>query len=71
MGSFLAAVGNIFVLNTPSKVAINWFSKERVGIVTFTGVLLGIISNTIGASVPSFIVNKETSTDGFRSFLML
>lgn len=58
LGSALAALGNIVVLNTPSKVALNWFRKERVGIVTFTGVLGSIISNTIGASVPSFIVDK-------------
>ena len=58
LGSGLAAIGNIFVLNTPSKVALNWFSKEKVGIVTFTGILGALLSNTIGASVPSFIIKK-------------
>lgn len=27
LGSGLAAIGNIFVLNSPSKVAINWFKS--------------------------------------------
>jgi hypothetical protein len=27
LGSLLAAIGNIFILNTPSKVALNWFSQ--------------------------------------------
>lgn len=61
LGSMLAAIGNIFILNTPSKVALNWFSKERVDIVTFSGILVGLLSITIGASVPSFLIDKNTS----------
>ena len=71
LGSALAAIGNIFVLNTPSKVALHWFKKEKVGIVTFTGVLAGIISNTVGASIPSFIIGKNATTEEIKSFLML
>ena len=70
LGSALAAIGNIAVLNTPSKVALNWFRKERVGIVTFTGVLGSIISNTIGASVPSYIIKKSSTVDEVRQFLI-
>lgn len=58
LGSGLASIGNIFVLNTPSKVALNWFRHEKVGIVTFTGILINLLSLTFGASVPSFIINK-------------
>jgi len=28
LGSALAAIGNIFILNTPSKIAQNWFSSS-------------------------------------------
>ena len=61
LGSWLAAIGNIFILNTPSQVALNWFSKDKVGIVTFTGILLNLLSITFGASVPSFIIDKQSS----------
>lgn len=56
LGSGLAAIGSIFLLNTPSKVALNWFRQERVGIVTFTGILINLLSITLGASAPSFII---------------
>ena len=69
LGSFLAAVGNIFILNTPSKLAINWFSKERVGIVTFTGILMNLLSITIGASTPTLFINENTSVDEVKTFL--
>jgi hypothetical protein len=58
LGSGLGSIGNIFVLNTPSKVALNWFRQEKVGIVTFTGILINLLSLTFGASVPSFIISK-------------
>ena len=58
LGSGLAAIGNIFVFNTPSQVALNWFKQDQVGIVTFTGILLNLLSITFGASAPSFIVGK-------------
>lgn len=57
LGSLLAAIGNIFILNTPSKVALNWFGQQRVNIVTFTGILATLLSITAGASVPGFIIN--------------
>lgn len=57
LGSLLAAFGNIFILNTPSKLALNWFSSEKVNIVTFTGILATLLSVTIGASVPGFLID--------------
>lgn len=69
IGSFLAAVGNIFVLNTPSKVSMNWFSKDRAGIVTFTGILATLLSITLGASVPGLIIDDNTSIPEIKDFL--
>jgi FLVCR family feline leukemia virus subgroup C receptor-related protein len=71
MGSALAAVGNIFIINTPSKVAINWFSVERVPLVTFTGILCTLISLTLGASIPGFIINSDSTPDDIRKFLFI
>jgi len=71
IGSALAAIGNIFILNTPSKVAINWFSAERVPIVTFTGILSTLISLTVGASVPGFLIDSHSTPDDIRKFLFI
>lgn len=57
IGSALAAIGNIFVLNTPSKMAINWFKSTQVNIVSFTGILFNLLSITLGAAVPGFFIN--------------
>lgn len=71
LGSGLAAIGNIFIFNTPSQVALNWFKQDQVGIVTFTGILLNLLSITFGASVPSFIVGKSSSVDDIKRFLFV
>jgi len=71
LGSGLAAVGNIFVLNTPSQVALNWFRQDKVGIVTFTGILINLVSITVGASVPSFIIDKQSTVDDIKRFLFV
>lgn len=70
LGSGLAATGSIFVLNTPSKLALNWFRKERVNIVAFTGILATLLSLTIGASIPGFLIDKNTTQGEIRQFLM-
>jgi Na+/melibiose symporter-like transporter len=67
----LAAVGNIFILNTPSKVALNWFSSDRVPIVTFTGILATLISLTIGASIPGFLIDEDSTPDQIKEFLLI
>jgi fucose permease len=70
MGSGLAAIGNIFILNTPSKLAINWFSSSKVNIVAFTGILFTLLSITLGASLPGFLINDSDSTaDDVRELL--
>lgn len=63
MGSALAAIGNIFILNTPSKMAINWFKSEQVNIVSFTGILFNLLSVTLGASLPGYLINDATGTE--------
>lgn len=62
MGSGLAAIGNIFILNTPSKLAISWFKSSRVNIVAFTGILFNLLSITLGAAVPGFLIKEDTGT---------
>ena len=51
LGSALAAIGNIFILNSPSKVAINWFRSSAVNLVAFTWIGFKLLSITIGAAL--------------------
>jgi len=53
----LASIGNIFVVNTPSKIAANWFRSDKVNLVAFLGILISLISVTAGASLPGFFIN--------------
>jgi hypothetical protein len=62
IGSALAAIGNIFVLNTPSKLAIHWFKSDKVNIVSSTGILFTLLSITLGASIPGFLISDNGST---------
>lgn len=72
LGSGLAAIGNIFVLNTPSKLAINWFKSDQVNIVSFTGILFTLLSITLGAAVPGFLIDEKTGTvDDVRRLLFI
>lgn len=58
IGSGLAAIGNIFVFNTPSKIALNWFRADRAPIIIFLGVVANMISITVGAAVPGLIIKN-------------
>lgn len=62
LGSGLAAIGNIFILNTPSKLAIIWFKSSRVNIVAFTGILFNLLSITLGAALPGMLIKEDTGT---------
>jgi hypothetical protein len=62
MGSALTAFGNIFIINTPSKFATNWFPSSSVNLVTFLGVSFTMLSVSIGAAGPGFFINENTST---------
>jgi drug/metabolite transporter (DMT)-like permease len=72
IGSAFAAIGNIFILNTPSKLALNWFKSSQVNIVSFTGILFNLLSVTLGASLPGYFINDTSSTaDDVKRLLFL
>lgn len=62
MGSALTAFGNIFIINTPSKFATNWFPIGSANLVTSLAVSFTILSVSIGAAAPGFFINENTST---------
>ena len=64
VGSFLAAVGNIAVLNTPTKIPLNWFRDEKVTVVSSVCVLTNLVSMALGIALPGvFISSKSTQHD--------
>jgi hypothetical protein len=58
----LAAIGTIFIFNSPVKLAVNWFKTENMPFVIFGTVLSNLISVAAGASIPGFILNKQSTT---------
>lgn len=71
IGSCLIGIGNIFVFNTPSKIALSWFRADRAPIIVFLGVVANMISITVGAAVPGLVIDNESSREDIYSFLKL
>jgi len=70
LGSALAAIGNIFIIYTPSKVAFNWFRSDRVPMMIFIFILANMLSTALGASLPGFIIDSTSSQEAVRYFLL-
>lgn len=58
LGSILAAIGNIFILNSPSLLATNWFKPSSIPGIISLSVLANLISVGLGASLPGLILEK-------------
>ena len=71
LGSALTAFGNIFILNSPSIIANNWFRVESVPKIISIAVLFNLISVTIGASLPGLILSPESTAEEIIDFLVI
>jgi MFS family permease len=56
VGSVLCALGNIFVLSSPSSFAIKWFSSSETPKIISGTVLASMISNTVGGTLAGFMI---------------
>lgn len=76
-GSVLAAIGNIFVLNSPSILANNWFKPVSIPGIISVSVLASMISMAFGSSLPGLMVKKSDGDsmndiqDKIRNFFRL
>ena len=70
-GSTLAAFGNLFILNTPMKVAVNWFKSVSVPGIIFLTVLANLISATLGAALPGLILPKYPTIDEIKELVFV
>jgi FLVCR family feline leukemia virus subgroup C receptor-related protein len=71
VGSAFAAVGNIFILNTPSKIAFNWFRTEKGSLVIFAGVIATMFSISLGSAIPGLILGQNSTQDEIKNFLLI
>jgi hypothetical protein len=71
LGSLSSAIGGIFILNTPSRLAINWFRSENVPYVTFIGVLVNLVSMALGLTIPGIVISPSSSEGDIIGFLRL
>lgn len=71
IGSFLAAFGNLFVLNSAVKVAVNWFTPANIPTIIFLTVLANQISATLGAALPGLILHKSPSAEQIKKLVFI
>ena len=71
IGSALAAIGGVFILNSPSILANNWFKPQSIPSIIAGTVLANLVSMTAGASAPGLILTKESSASEIIDFLRL
>lgn len=71
LGTLLTSVGGIFILNTPSRMALNWFPSEQVPVITFVAMLANLISMAIGITIPGIFITPTSSAEDIINFLRL
>ena len=71
LGSVLAAVGNIFIMNSPSKLATQWFEPRNIPAIISLSILATNISSLLGGILPGLILSSNSTTEDIRRFLMI
>ncbi len=59
IGSFIAAIGTIFIINSPSKFANSWFRPTVAPTIISIGVLISLLASSVSLILPTFFVNKD------------
>jgi MFS family permease len=65
IGSMIAATGQPFLMNLPSKVASNWFGDKERAMASSLGSLSVCIGSLISFTMPQFIFKNDYS-DNFQ-----
>jgi MFS family permease len=63
IGSFIAALGQPFLMNLPSKVASNWFGDKERAIASSLGSMSVFIGAIFSFSLPSVIFDSNDAID--------
>lgn len=70
VGSVINAIGNVFILNAPSKFSTNWYKPENRALVTTICTYAVIASPTIGVAIPSLFVDANSNKDNVLYLLI-
>lgn len=60
LGSLLAAFGNVFVLNSSSLMAVNWFQSEIVPKIIMVCALINFLSAALGGSAAGWFLSESS-----------
>lgn len=71
IGSALASLGNIFIINSPSKFASTWFRPSVVARITAIGVLFTMASMGMGVVIPPLFVNESSSKQQIQKMVII
>jgi len=61
LGSFLCGGSGLFVMNSASKITMNWFRSEVMTIVTFGSVLATFVSLAASLGLPGLMLDSKST----------
>lgn len=68
-GTFLTGFGFCFMLNSPNKFVVNWFSVSQIPIMNAICIFSIFMSDSLGTfASAAFLDKKSTKTDFFNFF---
>jgi hypothetical protein len=70
-GSFLTGIGAMILLNSVSRVAVEWFRAEILSSVTFPCVMVTVLSQTTSIVLPGLFLSSSSSAEDIIAFLRL
>ena len=69
LGSFMSGGSGLVIMNSASKIALNWFRAEMLTVVIFATVLSTLVSIAAGLFVPSFLLDEASTQEDVIDFL--
>ena len=71
LGSALSAIGNIFLIGSPTMFAINWFDAGSAPKVISATVLFNLLSSGLGGALGGLMLPNDATKEQIMSFLKL
>jgi hypothetical protein len=70
-GTIISAMGNVFILNSPTILANNWFSASEMPGIISIAVLSNMVSIILGSCIPGFVIHEsENVAKNIQNFLI-
>ena len=68
-GSFLTGIGAMILINSVSRVTVEWFRAEILSSVTFPCVMTTVLSQTTSIILPGLFLSSASSAEDIIAFL--